>query len=199
MPAGDRGVVSWPDRAEEFRRSLDVIAICARETGVRAFNALYGQRRDDLEPDAQDAAARANLVRAAEVVAPMGGTILLEPLTVGENGSYPLLTIEDCRAVVDAVREGHGMTNLAVLFDTYHLAGNGVDLIEALDQHADVIGHVQVADHPGRGEPGTGAIDFPSLFEKLNSIGYQGTVGCEYRPTGETVAGLTWLERVADP
>jgi hydroxypyruvate isomerase len=196
MAAGERGVLSWPERTAELVRSMNVIATCAQATGVRAFNALYGQRRDGLSAVEQDAVAYDNLAMAAEVVAATGGVLLIEPLTQGENGRYPLLTLDDATRIVQAVRDRHGATNLALLFDTYHLAGNGVGLLTGLRSHGHRIGHVQVADHPGRGEPGTGAIDFPAVFETLERIGYDGFVGCEYRPVGDTVAGLAWLHRL---
>ncbi|MBW8484362.1 hydroxypyruvate isomerase family protein [Actinomadura parmotrematis] len=187
MAAGERGVLSDPARTAEFRASLDVTRRVAERTGVALFNALYGQRRDGLAPAEQDAAAVENLRHAARS---LPGTLLIEPLTQGQNGAYPLLTADDAVGVVRRV----GEPNVRFLFDSYHLAGNGADLARDARAHAADIGHVQIADAPGRGRPGTGAIDFPALFAVLDEIGYTGLIALEYAPQGPSGAAFAWLE-----
>ena len=196
MPGGERGVASWPDRTEEFRASVPVLAEIARRTGCRAFNALYGQRRPDVDPQVADATAAANLAFAADAVGAFGGTVLVEPLTRGENGAYPLLTSGDVLGVVDRVRAGHGAGNLRMLLDTYHLTRNGDDLLAVIAAHADRIGHVQIADAPGRGRPGTGTIDFAAVFAALRDHGYAGHIACEYKPVGPSADSFEWLREM---
>ncbi|WP_020579565.1 hydroxypyruvate isomerase family protein [Actinopolymorpha alba] len=193
MAAGDRGVLCWPDHQEKFRRSVDALRTCALQTGCRAFNALYGRLRDS-GPERQSEVAVENLAFAARALADIGGVVLLEPLTAAENPGYPLTTPEEALAVIDRVRAKHGLTNLALLFDTYHLAGNGVELFAALEAALPRIGHVQVADHPGRGQPGTGRLDIPGILRVLAEGGYAGYVGCEYKPQGRTEDSFEWLK-----
>jgi hydroxypyruvate isomerase len=191
MPAGERGVLSDPSRAEEFRASLTAVKRIAERTGVRWFNALYGQRLDGLDPSEQDRAATENLVHAAGVVGGFGGTLLIEPLARGLNGAYPLETAADAMEVVSRVRAA-GAANVRLLFDTFHLATNGDDLERVAREHAADIGHVQIADAPGRGRPGTGRIDFGRVFAVLDDIGYDGRVSLEYVPQGPSAEEFGW-------
>jgi hydroxypyruvate isomerase len=124
----------------------------------------------------------------------VGGTVLVEPLSLGLNGDYPLVTVADALGVIRNVREATGLDNIALLFDTFHLANNGEELVSAVHRAGEYIGHVQFADTPGRGEPGTGTIDFPSVLEALQTVGYAKSVACEYIPSTATVATLSWIE-----
>ena len=190
MPAGDRGVLSNPARSREFTDNVDVIAGIGERLGCRAFNALYGNRVEGVDPSEQDDTATENLVRAAKVVEGIGGTVLIEP--VSGMPAYPLKTAADALAVIDRVRDG-GAENLRLLYDIYHLVTNGDDASAVLDQHADAIGHVQIADSPGRNEPGTGEIDFGHYFRKLDAAGYQGYIALEYKPTGASADSFGWI------
>lgn len=197
MPGGERGVASWPDRTDDFRASVPVLTDIARRTGCRAFNLLYGQRRDDVDAGVADDTAAANLAFAANEVAELGGTILVEPLTDGENGAYPLLTSADVLGVIDRVRAAHGLPNLRLLLDTYHLTNNGDDLLAVIAAHADRIGHVQLADAPGRGQPGTGEIDFAAVYAALRDQGYTGYAAAEYKPVGPSADSFEWLREMS--
>lgn len=197
MPGGERGVASWPDRTDDFRAGVPVLTDIARRTGCRAFNLLYGQRRDDVDATVADDTAAANLAFAAEAVAEFDGTILVEPLTEGENGAYPLLTSADVLGVIDRVRASHGVSNLRLLLDTYHLTRNGDDLLAVIGTHADRIGHVQIADAPGRGQPGTGKIDFAAVFAALRDHGYAGYAAAEYKPVGPSADSFEWLREMS--
>ena len=197
MPGGERGVASWPDRTDDFRASVPVLTDIARRTGCRAFNLLYGQRRDDVDAGLADETATANLAFAADAVAEFGGTILVEPLTAGENGAYPLHTSADVLAVIDRVSAAHGASNLRLLLDTYHLTSNGDDLRAVIAAHADRIGHVQIADAPGRGQPGTGGIDVPAVFAALHDHGYSGYAAAEYKPVGPSADSFGWLREMS--
>lgn len=187
LPGGERGVLSDPMRRDEFLASLTVIGRVHDRTGCPVFNALYGQRRPGLAEADQHECARQNLTDAVTAL-PDTATVVLEALTVGENGDYPLTTCAEVVEVLDAVGP-----RVALLFDTYHLTNNGEDLLARIEEHGPRIGHVQLADSPGRHEPGTGVIDFPTVFAALRANGYRGLLAGEYRPLGDTVAGLTWL------
>lgn len=189
MPAGERGVLSDPARAGEFADNLDVVVGLGERLGCRKFNALYGKRLDGTLPEKQDEVAAESLARASEAVAGIGGAVLLEPVS-GIPG-YPLLTAADAFAVMDRV----GAENVRLLFDVYHLVVNGDDPCAVLAERAGSIGHVQVADAPGRGEPGTGEIDFDRFFTALGAAGYDGHVGLEYRPSAGSAESFGWIRR----
>ena len=195
MPGGDRGTVSWPARSQEFRDNIDVLIGIAEATGCRAFNALYGNRTDEDDPRSQDELAVDNLSLAAKRVDAIRGVVLIESCAKEGQPRYPLLTARDAIGVIDRVREASGATNLRFLADLFHLASNGEDLPEVIRTYADRIGHVQIADVPGRHQPGTGDLDFESLFAELESAGYRGYVGCEYKPIGASAESFDWLPR----
>ncbi len=191
MPGGDRGLVSWPARSAEFRDNIDVTVGVGERLGCKAFNALYGNRVDDSTPDEQDDVAAANLAAAAAAVDRIGGTVLVEPVSGAPR--YPLRTAADVMAVIDRVERESGATNVTFLCDLYHLDTNGDDVAAAITDHADRIGHVQIADSPGRNEPGTGKLDIPAHLTALAAAGYGGYVGLEYKPSGTTLDSLGWL------
>lgn len=193
MPAGERGIQSHPGRTAEAAESLTVMERIARRTGLRACNALYGQRLEGVDPAEQDAVAVENLAAAARRLGELGVTILIEPLARGLNGRYPLETAADGVRVVERVREATGLDNIALLFDTFHLASNGEDLRGVIADHHELIAHVQIADSPGRGEPGTGDVDVPGVVEALWGSGYRGVVAAEYKPTRPTIETLGWM------
>jgi hydroxypyruvate isomerase len=186
----DCGVLSIPDRAQQFRDNIDVAVGIGQQLGVRAFNALYGNRVEAVAPEHQDELAREQLVRAAGVAATIGATVLVEP--VSGPKPYPLRTADDAVAVVEAVR-AEGASAIGFLCDLFHLANNGEDVHAAVAAHADLVAHVQIADWPGRGEPGTGELDLDALLGELADRGYDGWVGLEYKPTTDTDASLAWL------
>jgi hydroxypyruvate isomerase len=187
----DCGVLSVPDRVEEFRDNVDVAIGIGDRLAVPAFNALYGNRVD-AAPEQQDELAVESLAVAAKAAARIGATVLVEP--VSGPKPYPLRTAAD---VADVLARAHaaGAANVAMLCDLFHLANNGDDVAAAIDRHADAIAHVQVADHPGRGEPGSGDLDLTGLLARLDGAGYDGWVALEYNPTTTTTESLAWLPR----
>lgn len=193
MPGGERGLVSSPHRRQEFRDSVDVLVDIARRTGARRFNALYGQRLPGVDPAEQDALAAENLAHAAQQVATVDGIVLIEALAEGENGDYPLRTAADALAVIDRASGEGGVDNIAFLYDTYHLARNGENVVAVAAGETGRIGHVQVADAPGRHQPGTGELPFDEVFAALQGGGYDGWVGCEYKPLGPSAKSFGWL------
>ncbi|WP_326834172.1 TIM barrel protein [Amycolatopsis rhabdoformis] len=196
MPGGERGIVSNPLRREEFAANLDLVVAIAERTGCPAFNALYGQRAAEGDAAEEDAVARDQLATATQRLGAGGGTVLVEPLGRGLNGAYPLTTAADGARVVEQARTDTGADAIGLLFDTFHLTTSGDDLLTAIDTHAALIAHVQLADAPGRGQPGTGDIDFGSVIDRLWDRGYRGAVACEYKPTVVTEESLGWVAGV---
>ena len=189
----DCGVLSIPARSTEFRDNIDVTVGIGADLGAAAFNALYGNRVDGVRPERQDDLATENLVHAAKTAETAGATVLIE--AVSGPKPYPLRTAAQAVAVVDRVRAA-GAGNVGFLCDLYHLATNGDDVDAAIDRYADRVAHVQIADAPGRGEPGTGTLDLDRWLGALAAKGYRGWVGLEYKPsTGDTLASLAWLHR----
>lgn len=179
LAAGDRGVVSWPGREAELRESTRIAARIGDELGCRAFNALYGNRQAEPSAAEQDALAVRNLREAAAELAKIGGTVLVEP--VSGVDSYPLKTAADVAAVIDQVdADGVGL-----LLDVYHLAINGDDVAAAIERHRPLIAHVQIADAPGRGAPGTGELPLRDWIGDLADGGYDGWIGLEYLTDGD--------------
>src|ERR1700744_3705481 len=188
----DCGVLSIPARSGEFRDNIDVVAGIGERLGVRGCNALYGNRVDDADPAAQDELATENIALAAKALAGIGATVLIEPGSGPKP--YPLRTADDAVAVVSRVR-ATGAANVGFLCDLYHLASNGDDIDAAIAAHTDVTAHVQIADAPGRGEPGSGQLALGRYLADLENAGYRGWVSLEYKPTSTTEESLAWLPR----
>jgi hydroxypyruvate isomerase len=189
VAGADCGVLSIPARSAEFRDNIAVTVGIGEALGVPAFNALYGNRVHDVTPEQQDDLATENLTLAAKAAAAIGGTVLVEP--VSGPKPYPLRTADDVIAVLDRV----AARNIGFLCDLFHLANNGDNIDAALAAYADRIAHVQIADHPGRGEPGTGTLDLDRYLSTIEASGYSGHVGLEYIPTTTTIDSLRWLRQ----
>ena len=195
MPGGDRGLVSWPARSSEFRDNVDVTVGIGEQLGCRAFNALYGNRVEDARPEEQDALAVENLALAGRAASRVGGTVLVEPVSGAPR--YPLRTAADAVGVIDRVAEETGVTSLGFLCDLYHLAVNGEDLDRVVATYGSRVAHVQIADAPGRHEPGTGELDLDRYLGRLSDVGYDGWVGLEYVPSAASADSFTWLRSPA--
>ncbi len=189
----DCGVLSVPARSQQFRDNVEVTVDIGRRLGTQAFNALYGNRIDGVSAQLQDDLGRENLVLAARAADEIGATILIEP--VSGPKPYPLRTAAQCAGVIEDVRAA-GPTNISILLDLFHLASNGDDVAAAIATHAARAGHVQIADAPGRGEPGSGELPLATYLDALAAAGYSKWVALEYKPTaGDTEASLAWLPR----
>ena len=193
MPGGDRGLVSWPARSGEFRDNVEVTVGIGERLGCRAFNALYGNRVEGADPAAQDDLAVENLAFAGRAAARIGGTALVEPVSGAPR--YPLRTAADAVGVIDRVAGETGVGNLGFLCDLYHLAVNGDDLDRVITSYGDRVAHVQIADAPGRHEPGTGTLDLDRHLGALTAAGYRGWVGLEYIPSRTSADSFAWLPR----
>jgi len=184
MPAGDRGILSDPAMTAAFRDNVHIAVGIAETLGTRAFNALYGNRGENVSPAAQDEAASANLALAGAAAQRIGAIVLIEPVSGAPR--YPIKTAADAVGVIDRVRDEHGTTNLRLLADLYHLSVNGDDVRAAIGVHRDRIGHVQIADAPGRGEPGTGDLPLGSYLDDLLAGATAATSGWNTSPPVRT-------------
>ncbi|MCV7224864.1 TIM barrel protein [Mycolicibacterium komossense] len=196
MAAGERGVASHPARRQEFDDSVAIAVEIGARLGVTGFNALYGNRLDAVSDTEQAEAAVAALAAATEHADSIGAAVLVEPIS--GVAAYPLKLAADGLRVLGGVRGRITKGRIALLADLYHLTVNGDDLELLVAEHADDIGHVQVADAPGRHEPGTGVAPIIDLVESLERAGYTGRIGLEYVPAADTGAGLSWLTQL-DP
>jgi hydroxypyruvate isomerase len=188
----DCGVLSIPSRSHQFQDNIAVAVGIGAQLGASGFNALYGNRVDEATPDEQDELATQNLVLAADAAADIRATVLVE--AVSGPKPYPLRTAADVVAVVDRVRTT-GAENIGFLCDLYHLASNGDDVDRAIAAYADRVRHVQIADAPGRHEPGTGELPLDRWLTDLEHAWYRGWVGLEYVPSGPTEESFDWLPR----
>ncbi|MFF8372701.1 TIM barrel protein [Streptomyces lydicus] len=195
LPGPDRGALSVPgEESEKFRANVPVAVDFARSLGCTSFNALYGNRVEGVSEAEQDRLAVENLAFAARAVAEVGGTLLIEALNAPESPKCPIVSAPKAIEVVDAVNAATGLGNAKFLMDLYHLSMNGEDLDEVIDRYTDKTAHVQIADNPGRGAPGTGELDFDALLDRLKKAGYDGWIGLEYKP-GEapSASSFAWL------
>lgn len=199
LPGPDRGALSVPgEESQRFRANVDVAAGFAQSVGCRALNALYGNRVEGVDPAEQDALALENLVLAARAADRIGATLLVEALNRPESPLYPLVSAAAAVGIADKVNEATGLGNARFLMDLYHLSMNGEDLPSAIERHAAKTGHVQIADNPGRGAPGTGTLPLEDLLDRLTEAGYDGWVGLEYKPGDRPGSeAFAWLPREA--
>jgi hydroxypyruvate isomerase len=199
LSVGSRGLVSVPEHAGRFRDALSVAIEIGRRTGCRNFNALYGNRIEDVDPTFQDELAVANLELASKAAATIGGTVLIEALNAIESPLYPIVSTQAALDVIERTETQAGATNLALLLDLYHMARMGEDLDVVIGKHAGRLGHVQIADVPERGAPGTGGLPYQELFAALEAAEYRveeglGSIGLEYKPTnGVSADSFAWL------
>ena len=189
LASGERGLASVPGRQVEFADNLDIAVGVAKALGCPALHVLYGNR-DGNDPARQDELAVERLAMAAAAAAEVGAVVLLEALSGVDR--YPLRSASDVLAVLDRL-DRHGAPGALLLCDVYHLSVNGHDAVEVIRRHADRIGHVQVADVPGRHQPGTGTLDLAGCLAALRAVDYRGWIGLEYVPVGPSAASFDWL------
>ena len=187
--AGERGLACDPRRSAEFQDSVGLALDYALELGVRRLHCLAGLLPPNVTPERAHAAYVANLRHAALRCREHGITLLIEPINTRDMPGYFLTGTAQAAAVIAEV----GAPNVRLQYDIYHMQRMEGELADTIRRHLPLIGHVQLADVPGRHQPGTGEIDFPTLFRLLDELGYDGWVGCEYLPQGDTLASLGWL------
>lgn len=187
--AGERGLAALPDRRDDFRASVDQALVYAGALGTRRLHALAGLAPAD--DGRAEAAYRDSLAFACDRAGPLGIEILIEPINGRDMPGYHLSCFERAAEII----AGLGRPNLRLQFDVYHRQILRGDVLRGLEDLMPLIGHVQIASVPGRNEPGTGELDDFAVLAALDRLGYEGFVGCEYRPLGRTEEGLGWMER----
>ncbi len=194
MPAGDwdggeRGIACHPDRVEEFRAGVEVALDYARVLDCSRVNCLAGIVPEGVAAEVLEATFAANLQYAAPRFAAAGVQLLVEPINTRDIPGFYLSTARHAERVLDAV----GSDNLLIQYDIYHQQVTAGDLFPTYERLKHRIGHIQIADTPGRHEPGTGEINYGFVLSELDRLGYAGWVGCEYRPLAGTSEGLGWM------
>ncbi len=189
FPAGDRGYLCDPRRRDHLQRTIDDAIATATRLGCRRLNVLAGNRVEGTSEAEMRRAVVENLRQAAPRARAAGITLLIEALNTWESPRYFL---SGSRPGLDIVREV-GEPNVRFQYDCYHLQRMEGQLIDGLTKNLEWIGHVQIADVPGRHEPGTGEINYANVLRALEAAGYDGYVGLEYRPSGKTEESLAWL------
>jgi hydroxypyruvate isomerase len=187
----DAGVASIPDRVGEFRDNVPVALGLGGRLGTKRFNALFGNRVEGLDAAVQDDLGVHVLGEAARAAAAIDGVVMVE--AVSGPKPYPLRSAADAIGVVERVRGECDVANVGFLIDFFHLAGNGDDVPAAIDRCADDIVHAQLADAPGRHQPGTGELDLAGWTERLMATGYDGWIGLEYIPSGASADSFDWM------
>jgi hydroxypyruvate isomerase len=187
--AGERGLLCLPGREEEFLQTVRDALVLAARLGTRRVNALAGIVPPGLDREAAERTAVANLRRAAPLAEQAGLELLVEPINATDMPGYLADTVERAVGLVEAAQS----TAVRLQFDQYHVGMAGGDPVEALRQHFPLVAHVQIADVPGRHQPGTGTQPIGAFLAELDRLGYRGTVGIEYRPLGGTEESLGWL------
>ena len=191
--AGERGIACHPDRVAEFREGVAQAIAYAKALGVGQLNCLAGK----APPGVADAVLRQTFVEnlrfAAAELKKAGLRLLIEPINTFDIPGFYLTRTDQAVAILDEV----GADNAFVQYDIYHAQRMEGELAATAQKYLPRIGHVQLADNPGRNEPGTGEINYAFLFAHLDRIGYDGWIGCEYKPATTTDAGLGWRQRLA--
>lgn len=191
--AGERGVACHPDRVEEFRAGVEQAITYAHTLGCPQLNCLAGKRPAGVTVDQAHATLVANLRFAAQRLHGAGLRLLIEPINHHDIPGFFLTRTEQALALIDEV----GSSNLFLQYDIYHAQRMEGELAATLQKHLPRIGHIQLADNPGRHEPGTGEINYRWLLRHIDALGWRGHIGCEYKPRATTTEGLGWRDALA--
>jgi hydroxypyruvate isomerase len=191
--AGERGIACHPDRVEEFRAGVGRAIGYAQVLGVGQLNCLAGKAPAGVPDAVLRSTLVANLRDAAGALAAAGLKLLVEPINTFDIPGFYLNRTEQAISLLDEV----GAANAFVQYDLYHAQRMEGELTATVRRHLARIAHIQLADNPGRNEPGTGEINYAFLFAELDRLGYPGWIGCEYKPATTTEAGLAWRQRLA--
>ena len=186
--AGERGIACHPDRVPEFRAGVAKALVYAKALGVGQLNCLAGKALVGVGDDVLRQTFVENLRFAAVELEKAGLRLLIEPINTFDIPGFYLNRTAQALSILDDV----DADNAFVQYDIYHAQRMEGELAATMQQYLPRIGHMQLADNPGRNEPGTGEINYPFLFAHLDRIGYDGWIGCEYKPATSTEAGLNW-------
>ena len=186
---GERGIACHPDRVGEFQDGVGLAIEYARALSCTQLNCLAGLSPADVPEERQRTTFVANLKFAALKLKEAGMKLLIEPINTRDIPGFYLTRSSQALKIIDEV----GSDNLFLQYDIYHMQVMEGDLARTIETHLARIPHMQLADNPGRHEPGTGEINYAFLFEHIDRIGYTGWIGCEYKPRTTTDAGMGWL------
>ena len=187
--AGERGIACHPNRVDEFRAGVTKAIEYAKVLGVGQLNCLAGKTPDGVSPDIVRTTFIENLRFAASELKKANLRLLIEPINTFDIPGFYLSKTAQAIETMDEV----GFDNLFLQYDIYHAQRMEGELANTIQKYLPRISHIQLADNPGRNEPGTGEINYRYLFSFLDRIGYKGWIGCEYKPATTTEAGLAWL------
>ncbi|MSP04281.1 MAG: hydroxypyruvate isomerase family protein [Acetobacteraceae bacterium] len=188
---GERGLASLPGRQGEFRDGVKKALDYAGTLNCRLIHCMAGIPDAAVTPGTAAALYAANLAWAAEQAGPAGVRLCIEPINHRDMPGYHLHTQAQGAAVVAAL----GTDRVGLQFDLYHCQITEGDVTKRMEKYLPIIAHMQIADVPARHEPGTGEMGWEFIFRRMDELGYTGYVGCEYRPAGDTVAGLIWRKK----
>ena len=190
---GERGIACLPGRDDEFKRGIEQALHYAAALHCPRIHVMAGLAPEGSDRTTLRATYLANLAWAAAQAAPQGIDVLIEPINFYDIPGFYLNTTAQALSILDEV----GDDNAYVQYDIYHAQRMEGELAATMAKNLSRIAHMQLADNPGRNEPGTGEINYTFLFAHLDRIGYSGWIGCEYKPAGLTEAGLGWRQRLA--
>lgn len=190
--AGERGIACHPDRVSEFRDGVVKALAYAKELGVGQLNCLVGKAPQGVPEYVLRKTVVENLRFAAAELRKVGLRLLIEPINTFDIPGFYLSRTIQAIEILDEV----GAENAFVQYDIYHAQRMEGELAGTSQKYLPRIGHIQLADNPGRNEPGTGEINYPFLFAHLDRIGYDGWIGCEYKPASSTQDGLAWIQKL---
>lgn len=186
---GERGMAAIPGREAEFRDAIRKALDYAVALSCPRLHVMAGLVPDGVSRDAMAASYAVNLHWAAEECAKASVKPVIEPINQRDIPGFFLRDTDQAAAVID----GLGPDRIGLQFDLYHCQVTEGDIVRRVEKHLPLIAHMQVADVPGRNEPGTGEVNWPYVFERIDALGYRGWIGCEYRPRGDTLEGLSWF------
>ncbi|MCX5540274.1 hydroxypyruvate isomerase [Paraburkholderia sp. CNPSo 3076] len=187
--AGERGIACLPERRGEFQEGVGRAIEYAKALKVPQLNCLVGIPTAGVDRDTALTTIVENLRYAADALKREGIRLLVEPCNAYDIPGFALNRSAEALDVIEKT----GSDNLFLQYDIYHMQRMEGELAATIKKHFAKIAHIQLADNPGRNEPGTGEINYPFLFDLLDTLGYEGHIGCEYKPRTTTVEGLGWL------
>jgi len=190
---GERGIACLPERVDEFRTGVRTALDYAAALNCPKVNVISGLVPAGAGMQVLEDTLVENLKFAADLCAKAGVKLLIEPINTRDIPGFFLTTTKQAEGILDRV----GSPNLYIQYDVYHMQVMEGNLIPTYTRLKDRIGHIQVADNPGRNEPGTGEINYPFVLGEIDRLGYDGWIGCEYKPKNGTTAGLGWMKTYA--
>ena len=186
---GERGIAANPGRINEFKDGVALAMEYAQTLGVHQVNCLAGKRLPQYSKDEQWLVLVDNLRFAATALQTMNMRLVIEPINHYDMPDFIINRTEQAVQLIEAVAR----PNLFIQYDVYHAQREEGEIISTLRKHIEKIGHIQIADNPGRHQPGTGELYYPAIFKAIDELGYQGYLGLEYIPAGDTLASLNWV------